>query len=147
MATLEWILLGLRVLTTIILYTFLGVAFYIIWRDLKQMVPDREPLPASHYLRVVAPVDSPALTINETLPLQPVTLLGRDPDNTIILNDSAASGRHARLIQENGVWWLEDLGSRNGTMLNELKLAKPTPLAEGDVIGIGVLRLRLETAG
>ena len=43
-------------------------------------------------------------------------------------------------------WWLEDLGSRNGTMLNDLKLVKPTPLAEGDVIGIGALRLRLEAA-
>jgi hypothetical protein len=146
MASLDWILLGLRLVTTIILYSFLGVAFYIIWRDLKQMVPDREQLPASHYLRVIAPVDSPAPAVNETLPLQPVTLLGRDPDNTIILNDSSASGHHARLVQENGVWWLEDLGSRNGTMLNDLKLAKPAPLAEGDVIGIGLLRLRLEAA-
>jgi FHA domain len=146
MASLDWILLGLRILTTMILYTFLGVAFYIIWRDLKQRVPELTQLPVSHQLRVIAPMVDEALAANETLPLQPVTLLGRDPDNTIVLNDVSASARHARLIQAGGVWWLEDLGSRNGTMLNELKLAKPTPLAEGDVIGIGSLRLRLESA-
>jgi len=32
----DWILLGLRILATIILYAFLGVAFYIIWQDLKK---------------------------------------------------------------------------------------------------------------
>ena len=146
MLSLDWILLGLRILTTMILYTFLGVAFYIIWRDLKERVPDLNQLPVSHHLRVIAPTVDEVLATHETLPLQPITLLGRDPDNTIVLNDTSASGRHARLIQAGGVWWLEDLGSRNGTMLNELKLAKPTPLAEGDIIGIGSLRLRLEAA-
>jgi pSer/pThr/pTyr-binding forkhead associated (FHA) protein len=146
MVSLDWILLGLRILTTIILYAFLGVAFYLIWRDLKQMAPAQDQYPISHRLRVIAPTTEQIVTINETLPLQPVTLLGRDPDNTIILNDMSASGRHARLVQENGIWWLEDLGSRNGTMLNDLKLAKSTPLAEGDIIGIGALRLRLEPA-
>jgi hypothetical protein len=34
--SLEWILLGLRLAATIILYTFLGLAFYLIWRELKQ---------------------------------------------------------------------------------------------------------------
>ena len=146
MASLDWILLGLRVLTIVILYAFLGIAFHIIWRDLKQLVPDRKQLSLSHYLRVVAPVDDQAAPLNETLPLQPITLLGRDSDNTIVLNDTSASAHHARLVQDNGIWWLEDLGSRNGTMLNELKLVKPTPLAEGDMIGIGALRLRLEVA-
>ena len=34
--SLEWILLGLRLVATVILYTFLGLAFYLIWRELKQ---------------------------------------------------------------------------------------------------------------
>ncbi len=145
--SLEWILLGLRVLATLILYTFLGVAFYIIWRDLKQLETQTTPQSqtTTFQLRVVAAPEDKSLVVGETLPLQPLTILGDHAENTIVLRDGSASTTHARLRRENGVWWLEDLGSGNGTMLNELPLSKPTPLAEGDIIGIGSLRLRLET--
>ncbi len=144
--SLEWILLGLRVLATMVLYTFLGVAFYIIWRELKQLESQTTPQAQTSYqLRVLAAAEDQSLAVGETLPLQPITVLGRADENTIVLKDGSASTVHARLRRENGVWWLEDLGSRTGTMLNELPLSKPTPLAEGDIIGIGNLRLRLET--
>lgn len=139
--SLDWILLGLRILATLILYTFLGVAFYIIWRDLRQAAAQPQ-LP--HRLRVVSPAEDKVLFSGATLPLQPITLLGRDPENTIVLSDASASGRHARLSRQNGTWWLEDLGSKNGTSLNELPLSKPASLANGDIIGIGNIRLRLE---
>jgi len=145
MVSLDWVLLGLRIITTIILYIFLGLAFYLIWRDLKQAALQRTTPPqVSGQLRVMAAVEDRSLVVGETITLQPVTLLGRDPDNTIALGDMAASNRHARISRENGVWWLEDLGSQNGTLLNELPLSKPTSLVDGDIIGIGQVRLRLE---
>ena len=138
---LDWILLGLRLFTTAVLYTFLGLALYIIWRDLKQTGRSA----VAHHLRVLSiPQDSP-LAEGDELPLQPVTYLGRDPACTIVIQDDAASGRHARLHQENGIWWLEDLGSRNGTMLNDLPLVRQISLTEGDVIGIGTIQFRFET--
>jgi pSer/pThr/pTyr-binding forkhead associated (FHA) protein len=142
MVSLDWILFGFRLLATCILYTFLGLAFYIIWRDLKQV--ERQ---ASHQpqLRVVASANGQSPAVGDVLPLYPVTFLGRDADNTIVLNDPSASGRHACISRENGVWWLEDLGSRNGTRLNELPLSKPTPLADHDLIGIGDFQFRLES--
>ncbi len=141
--SLEWMLLGFRILSAIILYVFLGLAFYIIWRDLKSAEAQIQAQPEIvHRLRVVAADGS--FPVGETLPLQPVTLLGRDPENTIVINSALASARHACLSRASGVWWLEDLGSRNGTMLNELPLTKPTPLTNNDIIGIGDLRLRLE---
>lgn len=143
--SLDWILLGLRVLATLILYSFLGLAFYIIWRDLKSS----ELLAATqvqqhHHLRVLTPGEDNALAVGDVLPLQPLTYLGRDPNNTIILSDSSASSRHARISRENGVWWLEDLGSTNGTTLNDLPVSKPTSLANHDRIGIGNLRFQIE---
>jgi pSer/pThr/pTyr-binding forkhead associated (FHA) protein len=142
---LEWILLGLRILATVILYTFLGVAFYIIWRELKQLERQvTSQAQTSYQLRVVAAVD-PSLPIGETLPLQPITVLGRAAENTIVVKDDSAAAAHARLRRENGVWWLEDLGSRTGTMLNDSPLSKPTVLTEGDIIGIGNLRFKLES--
>ncbi len=144
--SLEWILLGFRILTTIILCVFLGLVFYIIWRDLKRAEARIAAQPqATHRLRVMATAEEGGLAVGETLPLPPIIFLGRDPENTIVLRDAFASARHARLSRENGVWWLEDLGSQNGTMLNELLLSKPTPLADGDIIGIGQSRFRLET--
>lgn len=144
--SLEWVLFGLRILATVILYTFLGVAFYIIWRELKQL--ERQAAPpatASYQLRVMAATDS-SLPVGEALPLQPVTLLGRAAENTIVVEDDSAAATHARLRRENGVWWLEDLGSRSGTMLNDSPLSKPTILSEGDIIGIGSLRFKLESS-
>jgi hypothetical protein len=145
--SLDWILLGFRILAAIILYTFLGLAFYIIWRDLRQAAIKRGgQAQVGHRLRVIEAVDNGLVEVGQAFSLQPLTFLGRDPENTIIVRHASVSARHARLSRENGVWWLEDLGSRNGTTLNDLPLSKPTPLTNGDIIGIGSLRFKLETA-
>ena len=144
--SLEWTLFGLRIIAAIILYTFLGLAFYLIWRDLRYAAasPARQRSQQTHQLRVVKPAANGALNVGLALPLSPVTLLGHDPGNTIVITDDCVSARHARLRYQNEVWWLEDLGSQHGTMLNELPLVEPAPLAVGDIIGIGHSRLRLE---
>ena len=146
--SLDWILLGLRILSTVILYVFLGLAFFIIWRDLKVAESQRiiaEP-PKTDQLRLLAAAEETSLAVGATLPLQPVTILGRAPESTIVLTDVSVAVRHACLSRKNGVWWLEDLGSQNGTLLNNLLLVKPTALTHGDVIVIGGLYFRLETA-
>jgi pSer/pThr/pTyr-binding forkhead associated (FHA) protein len=43
-----------------------------------------------------------------------------------------------------GQWWLEDLGSRNGTFVNNRRVAEPTTVQAGDLLGIGRVLLRLE---
>jgi pSer/pThr/pTyr-binding forkhead associated (FHA) protein len=48
-------------------------------------------------------------------------LIGRAPECTLVLEDDFASGRHARLSLESGVWMLEDLGSTNGTYLGRAR--------------------------
>lgn len=143
--SLEWTLLGFRILAAVILYTFLGLAFYLIWRDLQSAAGELEEQPQVNLqLRVINSVGNGSPKEGEALPLQSVTLLGRDPENTIVLDDDTVSARHARLCQQDGVWWLEDLGSQSGTTLNEMPLQKSTPLTNGDVVGIGQLRFRLE---
>jgi pSer/pThr/pTyr-binding forkhead associated (FHA) protein len=145
MISLDWVLLGFRILTTIILYTFLGLAFFIIWRDLQRAASKTAEEAQSHLLRVVEATGSGSVVVGQAFVLQPVTLLGRDPENTIPLSDVSASARHARLSRDNGRWWLEDLGSRHGTLLNDRPIVKPTSLTNGDIIGIGNFRFRLET--
>ncbi|WP_347487926.1 FHA domain-containing protein [Desulfoscipio sp. XC116] len=63
--------------------------------------------------------------------------LGRGQQNEIVLPDRFASNSHARLYNREGQYWLEDLGSKNGTFLNGKLLTGPAVLANGDQIRIG----------
>lgn len=71
-------------------------------------------------------------------------LIGRADDSTLVLTDDYASTRHARISLQDGVWFVEDLGSTNGTYLGQHKLTGPTPLEVGVPIRIGktVMELR-----
>jgi pSer/pThr/pTyr-binding forkhead associated (FHA) protein len=68
------------------------------------------------------------------------TTIGRDPTNDVILHeDKMVSRSHAEIVLRNEQWYLVDLGSRNGTLVNG-RAAQQHPLRDGDVIGIGSSR-------
>jgi transcriptional regulator with GAF, ATPase, and Fis domain len=76
------------------------------------------------------------------LPLdQPITL-GRNQNNTIVVQDEHASRWHAEIIHQDSSWFLRDLGTLNGTKLNGERIQQQVPLANGQVISIGNTRLR-----
>ncbi|HEY8582955.1 MAG TPA: FHA domain-containing protein [Capillimicrobium sp.] len=64
-------------------------------------------------------------------------VMGRGDAAEIRLEDPFASSRHARLLRQGGVVVIEDMGSTNGTYLNEELLSGPQPLHPGDRIRIG----------
>jgi pSer/pThr/pTyr-binding forkhead associated (FHA) protein len=70
-------------------------------------------------------------------------LIGRANDSTLVLTDDYASTRHARISATNDVWYLEDLGSTNGTYVGQTKVSGPIPLEAGVVIRIGKTALEL----
>jgi hypothetical protein len=74
---------------------------------------------------------------------RPLTI-GRAPDNGLVLHDSRASRRHARLFARSGVLILADLGSTNGSFVNDRRVEE-MPLGEGDRIRIGDTILVVET--
>jgi pSer/pThr/pTyr-binding forkhead associated (FHA) protein len=65
----------------------------------------------------------------------PVTI-GRLPDNRLVIDNPAVSGRHARVYREGSHYVLEDLKSTNGTFVNDKPIARHT-LLDGDVILVG----------
>jgi pSer/pThr/pTyr-binding forkhead associated (FHA) protein len=65
----------------------------------------------------------------------PVTI-GRLPDNNLVIDNPAVSGRHARVYREGNHYVLEDLKSTNGTFVNDKPIARHT-LLDGDVILVG----------
>ena len=71
-------------------------------------------------------------------------LLGRAPSSTLVLDDDYSSSRHARIFPSDGVWYVEDLGSTNGTWLGSAQVHGPTPVPAGTPVKVGqtVLELR-----
>ncbi|MBI2956421.1 MAG: FHA domain-containing protein [Acidobacteria bacterium] len=75
-----------------------------------------------------------------------VVKIGRLPDNTVVIDNPAVSGHHARIFRESNNYVLEDLGSTNGTFVNERRVTRHM-LANSDVIQVGKHRLLFEQAG
>lgn len=68
---------------------------------------------------------------------QDVTTIGRTNGNDLVLSGRTVSRRHARLWFDNGRWYLEDLQSVNGTLVNSARLYQRVALNDGDVINFG----------
>jgi hypothetical protein len=76
--------------------------------------------------------------------LQPNTRLGRAPDNEIVLQDAQVSRYHATIVLAGEAYLITDLGSANGTRVNQSRIERPSALRHGDVIAIGSQRLRFQ---
>ncbi|HEX6243570.1 MAG TPA: sigma 54-interacting transcriptional regulator [Polyangiales bacterium] len=77
-----------------------------------------------------------ALRDNESL------VVGRAQPASVVLDDPTLSRSHARLSVRQGQLFLEDLGSRNGCLLNEKRVSEAA-LSEGDVVRLGAVELRI----
>lgn len=70
--------------------------------------------------------------------------LGRTADNDVVVRDQAASRSHARVFEKAGRYFVEDLGSANGTKLNNASVKQAKELKDGDSIIIGDTVFRFE---
>jgi hypothetical protein len=67
----------------------------------------------------------------------PETIVGRDSSCHLTIPDASVSHRHARVYHSDGEWYVEDLGSTNGTFVNDRPLTRPVVLRPGDTMTIG----------
>lgn len=76
------------------------------------------------------------------IPLEPgETVIGRDPGAGLFIDDASVSRRHARIVVSEEGATLEDLGSKNGTLLGDRKIEAEVPLKDGTRIRIGAVLL------
>ncbi|HEX9610665.1 MAG TPA: FHA domain-containing protein [Gemmatimonadales bacterium] len=71
---------------------------------------------------------------------EPVVRLGREPGSTVVFAGATAgvvSARHAEIRHTGGDWVVLDLGSRNGTYVNDRRIASGTPIKAGDTVRLG----------
>jgi pSer/pThr/pTyr-binding forkhead associated (FHA) protein len=138
------VVFALRALLAVSLYAFLGWAFFSLWRDIRQqgmLLSTRRVPPIG--LTIESEATETRLihfTVSEVL-------IGRDPACDCPLEDDAVSARHARLIHHHNQWWLEDLGSMNGVLLNRQKLALPTVVMNGDEFSCGETHFTIALVG
>jgi pSer/pThr/pTyr-binding forkhead associated (FHA) protein len=79
-----------------------------------------------------------------TVRLAGATDVGRAESCTITVDDTYVSQHHARFFERDGAWYIEDLGSTNGTYLNDQRVTQAAEVQAGDVVRLGktVLELR-----
>lgn len=79
-------------------------------------------------------------------PDEEAVIIGRSSDAGIAVADRSMSRRHARLFREGQEWLVEDLGSRNGTLLNGRRITEPTPVGVGTALRIGSTTINVSEA-
>jgi pSer/pThr/pTyr-binding forkhead associated (FHA) protein len=135
------VLWAVRLLFLALLYLFLARVIRVLVRDLRAAA--REPTERPGRLVVLeSPTGEPEL--GRSFGLDVITSLGRDVNNAIVIDDPFASAEHAVLTYRGRTWYLEDLGSTNGSYVNGHPISGVAPLGFGDEVQIGQVRLRLE---
>jgi pSer/pThr/pTyr-binding forkhead associated (FHA) protein len=141
-------------------YGLFALLFLFIWRSMRWVVRGLtvEPTPRAgrggHGAKreTKAPPATPGPTSlvvyadgakPRTVRLAASMVMGRSPDCELLVDDTYASQQHARIFGKNGSWYVEDLGSTNGTYVNDQKLAAPAMVQPGDRIRVGTTVLEL----
>ena len=151
--TAEIVLQAFRFGFLLLLWLFIFAAFRVVRADLfggrpgrVASVPPRAPAARKrgsrgprHLVVTAGPLTGTRITLGEQ-----AILVGRADDSTLVLTDDFASSRHARLTNRSGQWYVEDLGSTNGTYLDQQRVQGPLLVSPGQPIRIGqtVLELR-----
>jgi hypothetical protein len=140
-AVLLW---GVRIAFLVLLYLFLIRAF----RSLNRALADERVAVTARAIGlavlVVTKSHAGGPRVGERMPLRALSSVGRDAGNDIVLNDEAASAKHAIVSFADGEWWLEDAGSTNGTLLNGSRIWDKERVQYGDELQVGRIGMRLE---
>ena len=133
------------------LFAFLGWAFWLIWKDLRLQAQQMGTtnLPALSLLRIDKAGDgsrepSREQTFRFT---RAEVMVGRERGCDCRLPDKTISARHARLAYHHSQWWVEDLGSKNGTYLNQERISQAVVVTEGDELRCGQVVLQVSIEG
>lgn len=149
----RWVIILLQYGFVLVIYYFLYRLGILLYRDLSRCTD--VPAPEQALAEGVAPQDAWLTVLEADEPsglrpgvrffLQETTTMGRSVKyNTIVIQEAFVSSEHALLQLYNNQYWLSDLSSTNGTVVNGQQIEDETPLKTGDQIKIGSVILRFE---
>jgi hypothetical protein len=124
------------------------LALFAVAQSLRSGLRPRATAPARRTRLVVVGPAMGQLRPGAGFPLVGTMLIGRDPAAAIYIPDASVSGQHAEISPDGGGGWrVRDLGSLNGTYLNNVAVtAVWAPIRESDVLTVGTVDLRLREA-
>lgn len=124
------------ILFILIVYIIIFMALRIMYKDVKNG-DKKKILKKSLGLEIIETAENTTLRKGSIIPINRLVTIGRREDNIVVLNDPYASGYHAKVYVKNTDYYLEDLNSTNGTLLNDEKADGRVLLEPGDEIRIG----------
>lgn len=152
MDLLDVAILALRLALVAVLYVFLALVMRNAIRGLSAAARRRGAVPGSvgeqrpTGLRlVVREPGSSELESGQMVELADGAILGRSKRAEVVIADSSVSAEHARVFRVGRAWVVTDLGSTNGTQVNETPVNGEMPLAANDVLTLGSVRLQVVT--
>jgi pSer/pThr/pTyr-binding forkhead associated (FHA) protein len=134
-------LLLLRYLLLALLFLFLYRAVRVMQEELRSSSGEPPAPPAT----LVVEEAGGGVQPGQVFVIAGEAVIGRSPEVQVVLPDAFTSHQHARLAVRGGRYWIEDLGSRNGTYLNGQRIEAPAPLTDGDRVRIGSTTLRFRS--
>ncbi|MCB2180163.1 FHA domain-containing protein [bacterium] len=130
-----YLLLSLRFILALLLYAFLAFSVWTIWKDLRKTAAS---LQTQHTPPIYIEIEHEKnkLTYNNS-----EIIIGRAPVCDLHIMDETVSSKHGQMYYRYNQWWYEDLGSSNGSFLNQLPVKTATVLTDGDELRIGKINL------
>ncbi len=121
-----------------IIYLFIFVIIRMISKDIRVMYRKKSGDMADAYLKLINLRHELSFMVEESYEMSGDEVIGRGKKCDIIILDKYLSTRHTRIFKVSGKFFVEDLGSTNGTYLNGKRLGmKAVELLDGDKISLG----------
>ena len=152
MDLVDVVILALRLALVLVLYLFLWFVVRSAWDALRSPARDAssvaarqsaERSPVAVLRLVVLESGDTELPPGQLLAVTDGATLGRSERAGLVLADSAVSAEHARVALRDGEWVVADLGSTNGTRVNQALVQGEATLSQGDVVSLGNVRLKV----
>lgn len=124
-----------RYIFILLIYLFMLGIIRMIYLDIKSMGGSISD--STTYLKLLNRKDTLSFKVKEVYVLEKDVTIGRAAQNDIVLRDPYISKNHAKITIDEGEYFLEDLGSANGTFINDTRIFDVVKLRDGDRIRIG----------
>jgi pSer/pThr/pTyr-binding forkhead associated (FHA) protein len=134
-----------RILLVAVLYLVILRVIAVARREMKLV--ERAPAAITRGKNVVGHLvvidnGSTALRPGARLDVEPITVIGRSPTCTIVLDSTFVSTEHTRILFKDRSLWVEDLKSRNGTLVNQSRITDPVAVTPGTILQVGDVRFK-----
>ncbi len=128
----------LKYVFIIIIYLFIFSIIRMIYLDIRGM--RGVVLENAAYLKLINRSDTLSFKIKEYYTIDDGIILGRHRNNDIVVKDPFISKKHFQIVKDENEYFLEDMGSANGTFLNKSRLVDIAKLENGDIVRVGQIQ-------